>query len=347
MVSSPGSQSISSRLVRAGGALVWRRADGGSVGVGEAVGLDALQVLVVHRPKYEDWSWPKGKREGDEPLALTAVREVEEETGEVIELRQPLATQRYRLGTGQTKEVRYWVGRVCPAGAARRTRRPVVRAAKREIDRSLWVPASRALECLTRRGDRRMLEDVLAQASRGELEQRTLVVARHAHAVPRAQWADPDARRPLTRRGSREALDMLEVLSALGVGVAWSSPWLRCRQTLGPYAALAGVPLRTWDHMTEGAVAREPARVRESVEHVLDAVCAVSTPICLCTHRPVLPIVRDALADRAAAAVRRALPEGPAVLCPAGLLIAHIGGVGRRVLAAHSVDPRACAHDAA
>lgn len=339
-MSFPGVSSISSRLVRAGGALVWRRADGRATGVGEVVGTDAIQVLVVHRPKYDDWSWPKGKREADEPLSLTAVREVEEETGEVIELRQPLATQRYRLGTGQTKEVRYWVGRPTASGPARTARRPVHRAAEREIDAARWLSADEALGLLTRRGDRRMLEDVLAQASRGELEQRTLLLVRHAQAVPRAEWAGPESARPLTRVGAREALDAIDVFSAFGVGVAWTSPWLRCRQTLGPYASLAGIGLRTWDHLTEDAVAREPLRVRAAVDRVLEQMPAEAAPVALCTHRPVLPILRDALAERAEAAVRRELPEGPAILRPGGYLAAHVGGTRRRVLAVERADPR-------
>ena len=96
------------RLVRSAGALVWRFADPTRVAVsGEPIDPADIEVLMVHRPRYHDWSWPKGKAENGEPLVAAAVREVEEETGQVITLGVPLTTQRYRLGGGQTKEVHY------------------------------------------------------------------------------------------------------------------------------------------------------------------------------------------------------------------------------------------------
>ena len=99
------------RLIRAGGALVWRlRHPGRQVLPGDVLDEAEIEVLLVHRPQYHDWSWPKGKIEGRETIPVAAVREVEEETGHVISLGAPLTTQRYRLGSGQTKEVRYWVG---------------------------------------------------------------------------------------------------------------------------------------------------------------------------------------------------------------------------------------------
>lgn len=81
--------------LQAAGALVWRERG------------RKLQVLLVHRPRYNDWSWPKGKPESGEPLVATAVREVSEETGKRIVLGQPLGCVRYRVG-GRPKETHYW-----------------------------------------------------------------------------------------------------------------------------------------------------------------------------------------------------------------------------------------------
>ena len=109
------------RLVRSAGALVWRFADPARVArPGEPIDPADIEVLMVHRPRYHDWSWPKGKAENGEPLLAAAVREVEEETGQIIPLGAPLTTQRYRLGGGQTTEVHYWVGTPLPADAAAR-----------------------------------------------------------------------------------------------------------------------------------------------------------------------------------------------------------------------------------
>ena len=90
---------------------MWRFVDPERRGVpGQVIVPEDIEVLMVHRPRYKDWSWPKGKSEANEPIICAAIREVEEETGASVILGAPLTTQRYRLGSGQTKEVRYWVG---------------------------------------------------------------------------------------------------------------------------------------------------------------------------------------------------------------------------------------------
>lgn len=145
---------------------------------GEVIDPADIEVLMVHRPRYHDWSWPKGKAEHGEPLVAAAVREVEEETGQVVTLGAPLTTQRYRLGGGQTKEVHYWVGTPVSGGPAAFVRAPVARAPRTEIDRAEWVAPERAAEMLTRRGDRRLLSDLLARAREGRLVTTTLLVLR-------------------------------------------------------------------------------------------------------------------------------------------------------------------------
>mgnify|MGYP000972893657 CR=1 FL=1 len=167
------------RLVRSAGALVWRFMDPARLAApGEVIDPADIEVLMVHRPRYHDWSWPKGKAEHGEPLVAAAVREVEEETGQVVTLGVPLTTQRYRLGGGQTKEVHYWVGTPVSGGPAAFVRAPVARAPRTEIDRAEWVAPERAAEMLTRRGDRRLLSDLLARAREGRLVTTTLLVLR-------------------------------------------------------------------------------------------------------------------------------------------------------------------------
>ena len=176
------------RLVRSAGALVWRFADPTRVAVpGEPIDPADIEVLMVHRPRYHDWSWPKGKAENGEPLVAAAVREVEEETGQVITLGVPLTTQRYRLGGGQTKEVHYWVGTPLPADdPATRLRAPVARAPRTEIDQTTWATPEAAADMLTRRGDRRLLADLVARTREGRLVTSTIIVLRPgaADAVP-------------------------------------------------------------------------------------------------------------------------------------------------------------------
>ena len=173
------------RLVRSAGALVWRFTDPARVAVpGEPIDPADIEVLMVHRPRYHDWSWPKGKTENGESLVAAAVREVEEETGQIVTLGAPLTTQRYRLGGGQTKEVHYWVGTPVPPGhASERLRAPVARAPRTEIDQTAWTSPERAADMLTRRGDRRLLADIVARAREGRLVTTTLLVLRPGQGV--------------------------------------------------------------------------------------------------------------------------------------------------------------------
>ena len=174
------------RLVRSAGALVWRFTDRSRVAVpGEPIDPEDIEVLMVHRPRYHDWSWPKGKTENGESLVAAAVREVEEETGQVVALGAPLTTQRYRLGGGQTKEVHYWVGTPVPTGhASERLRAPVARAPRTEIDQTAWTSPERAADMLTRRGDRRLLADIVARAREGRLVTTTLLVLHPGQGEP-------------------------------------------------------------------------------------------------------------------------------------------------------------------
>ena len=174
------------RLVRSAGALVWRFTDPARVAVpGEPIDPSDIEVLMVHRPRYHDWSWPKGKTENGESLVAAAVREVEEETGQIVTLGVPLTTQRYRLGGGQTKEVHYWVGTPVPTGhASERLRAPVARAPRTEIDQTAWTSPERAADMLTRRGDRRLLADIVARARVGRLVTTTLLVLHPGQGEP-------------------------------------------------------------------------------------------------------------------------------------------------------------------
>ncbi|PID97587.1 MAG: hypothetical protein CSA82_03360, partial [Actinobacteria bacterium] len=213
--------------------------------MGEKLRPKDIEVLIVHRPRYNDWSWPKGKNEGGEPIVTAAIREVEEETGVAVVLGQPLTTQRYRLGSGHTKEVHYWVGRGITSGPAVRARKPVERASRREIDETRWVSPQRAEQLLSRRGDRRLLHETMALAAEGTLVTVPFLLVRHAKAVARSSWEGREADRPLTRLGVRQSVDVMDLLAAFGVETLIASPWMRCMSTVGPYVTATGAQLHT------------------------------------------------------------------------------------------------------
>jgi len=131
------------REVRAAGGLVWRaRPDG------------APEVLLVHRPAYDDWSLPKGKAEPDEPDADAARREVEEETGLRCRLGPELRTARYRDRRGRPKMVRYWLMEVIDPEA------PSSFVPNAEIDELRWCTVATAWSLLTYEHDRALLSDL-------------------------------------------------------------------------------------------------------------------------------------------------------------------------------------------
>ncbi|MBF4765370.1 NUDIX hydrolase [Nocardioides islandensis] len=243
-----------------------------------AVVLRKDAVLLVHRPRYDDWSFPKGKLDRGELAPVAAVREVSEETGVRIRLGMPLASQRYPNGN-RMKSVSYWVGRVVGD--------PDVGGylVNDEIDDVAWVPLDKARKRLSYSFDVSTLKEALA------VEHRThaLVVLRHSHAFSRKAWRKDDRLRPLLSTGRHQAERLTPLLSAYAPSRLVTSSSLRCVQTVAPYAAASGWPVQEVDGLSE-----EDATAGSVVE-VVDELLQARESALLCTHRPVLPTVLDAL----------------------------------------------------
>jgi len=309
----------SPRTVQAAGALVWRLENG------------TLEVLLVHRPSYQDWSWPKGKVDPGESLPATAVREVGEETGTDIVLGRPLSQLRYPLTDGRTKRVHLWAGRVAsPADApALSARIPPVPASTDEIDDLAWLSVEKAELRLTRESDQEPLATLVHLHSRGRLETAVLVVARHARATSRSAWAGDEIDRPLTPAGRRQAGALVPVLAAFGVRHVGTSAWARCAGTTAPYARAAGLVPEHPD-LTGAEAERSPSQVAGEVRRFLES----GEDVVMCTRRPVLPTVLDVLGQHARRLAANALPANDPYLRPAQVLVAHVGRTakGPRVL---------------
>jgi 8-oxo-dGTP diphosphatase len=313
--------------VHAAGAVPWRERDG------------RLEVALIHRPRYKDWSWPKGKLDPGESLPAAACREVAEETGTPVVLGAPLPTLRYLMPDGVRKEVRYWAARVATdADAAALEARDLVRRAPlTEIDDVVWVSAATATDLLTRPTDRKPLDVVTELHAAGRLATRVLAVARHGRAKQRSAWSKGEATRPLTAQGEAQGRALVDVLAAFGVGEVVTSPWARCLRTVTPYAERTGLTPRELDALTEDAVRADPRAAVRTVSALLaDARDAV-----VCTHRPALGAVLPALAEATRRWTTGTVPDTDPWLRTGEVLVAHVAGTGpaARVVAVETHRP--------
>jgi 8-oxo-dGTP diphosphatase len=259
---------VSARLVRAAGGVVWRPADGG---------LDGdLEVALVHRPRYDDWSLPKGKlAKGEHPL-LGAVREVFEETGvrAVPQLRLP--STRYLTGDpGVEKAVDYWSMRCAEDRGL---------TANDEVDEVGWFPLPEAARQLTYGHDR----GVLAAFADYPPVTGLVILIRHASAGERSTWSGPDAARPLDETGLADAEALAGLLAVFRPNRVISASPLRCTQTVAPLAAVLDLPVEVDERFDERADAAEAAKVLRAIAD--DGATAV-----VCSQGKLIPSVLASL----------------------------------------------------
>ena len=278
----------------------------------------------MHRPKYDDWSWTKGKLDPDEQWPVAAVRETLEETGLRVRLGSPLPQTEYRVldrdGQPATKQVRYWAAEVTGGTGL----------LQNEIDQVAWLEAPGAYDRLDYAHDRDQLRAVLRADHDGTLSTWPLVIVRHALAQPRSGWSRADRRRPLVEVGLERSEVVAGLLGAYGITELVTSPAKRCVQTIRPYAVQADIQPVTKASISEEGFERkgpEPAR------RLLTRLLQDGTPVAVCTHGPVLPTILKLLR----ANVPRGNPAGHAAYRLLGqamrnnldkgeALVAHVSG---------------------
>jgi 8-oxo-dGTP diphosphatase len=235
------------------------RAAGGVVVRGDGSGRE---VALVHRPRYDDWSLPKGKLLDGEPEAEAAIREVWEETGLRCRLGPEIGAVTYADRFGRPKVVRYW----------EMTSEGGTFAPSHEVDELRWASLAEAEALLTYPHDRALLRSV-----RGLRTSPPIYLLRHAKAGKSAQWSGPDEERPITRRGRRQARRLVERFERLEIGRIVSSPFVRCVQTVEPLAEARGLQVETADELAE----------ETDVEIVLRFLSALGDePTVVCGHGP-------------------------------------------------------------
>jgi 8-oxo-(d)GTP phosphatase len=257
-------------VVAAGGVL-WRRSGAG------------VEVAVVHRPKYDDWSLPKGKLDpGELPLA-GALRELREETGFCGTAGRTLGTTSYRVlqgGRDVPKTVHWWSvaagdGRFEPS---------------HEVDRLIWLTGEAAMRALTLGRDTEPLRRFLDLPP----DLPTLLLVRHGSAGSRDEWDGDDDARPLDERGRAQAAAVAAVLPLYGPRRVLSAPPLRCTQTVAPLAERLDVPVEQHDVLGEQVGSRDP----EAVLRLLLGLAAEPGATVACSQGGVIPDAVVALHER-------------------------------------------------
>jgi 8-oxo-(d)GTP phosphatase len=262
-----------SRLIKAAGGVAWRPGPAGEP-----------EILLVHRKKYDDWSLPKGKTEPDEPLPVTAVREVLEEGGARLALGRRLVSVRYNVG-GRPKRVHYWAARVLSVDAHA--------VPNSEVDEVTWLPADRAVDKVSYPHDHGVLADFAARPAQTV----PLILLRHSKAVPKSGWKRTDKSRPLDDSGRADAKALADLLACFAPRPRLiSSTAVRCADTLLPLSEVTGEQVRAQPSLyihnespltgTADQAADLTALVRE--------VVAAGEPTVICAHRENLPLLQEA-----------------------------------------------------
>jgi 8-oxo-dGTP diphosphatase len=219
--------------IQAAGGVVWRTGPNSNNGA-------QIEVALVHRPRYDDWSLPKGKLAHEESELEGAVREVLEETGHRVQTGRFLGVIRYLKESGggsREKVVHYWamraIGGAFTPGA--------------EVDELRWLKLDDARELVTRATDIEVLERfAMRPAMTG-----SVLLVRHASAGNRSDWTGDDRDRPLDSLGEDQAEELVRLLSRFGVEDIVSADNARCVDTVRPLSESLGVPIRTDTALSE------------------------------------------------------------------------------------------------
>ncbi len=246
--------------ILAAGAVLWRPQEG----------TGAPAIAVIHRSRYDDWSLPKGKVDPGETEPVTAVREIEEETGFRAHLGRRLMTVSYPVDQG-TKKVRYWAAR-CVSGEF---------SVNDEVDELKWLPADQATTALTYQHDRKVLGRFLKLPA----DTQTVMIVRHATAGSKARYKGDDRKRPLDKHGRAQAESLVGLLLSFGAGELFAAARVRCAQTLDPLSEELGVTISNEPELTEEAYADN----RKAARHRILEIAASSVNPVICTQGRVIP----------------------------------------------------------
>lgn len=294
---------------------------------------DDFELCLVYRPKYDDWSWPKGKNEPKESHRHTAVREVGEETGYAVTLGPHIAQIEYPLEnegkksisksgaknssqnnnkTEVVKRIHYWMMREIDENAAMKRLPafgPIKPAKPTEIGNVIWLTPSKARKKLTHDSDRKVLDAFLEKLHAGQTEYKTLILVRHGKAESRKSWQGSEATRPITPLGSAASYALGRELACYAPNRIVSSPWKRCVETVATFAHDSSLYIEQIAELTEDHHENKPKSTLsvliseiqnldcnvKNTQNTQNAEENINNSTVMCLHRPIIGTFFDYL----------------------------------------------------
>jgi 8-oxo-dGTP diphosphatase len=258
-----------SATILAAGAVLWRKGE-----------KKKIEVLIIHRPKYDDWTFPKGKAEIGEPLIACAYREVLEETNIETAFGPYLGEVEYLTNDGK-KKVSFWSAKVIKEKEFN---------PNAEVDQLKWVEVTKVKELLTLDTDRKILEQFL----RIEPDTKPLVLLRHAKAVTRDEWQGEDDDRPLDSYGQNQAKRLLAMYQVFNLEKIHSSDAVRCYDTVVAIAKGLSIKLEVTGKLSESTFKKDKEKAFDYAKDLMK----LNESVLLCSHNPILPKMLNKLTKK-------------------------------------------------
>jgi len=208
--------------VKAGGGVIHRQ-DG-----------DRNEFLLVHRPRYDDWTLPKGKLNRREGFLEAALREVREETGVRAVRPVEVGSIGYSTEQGNRKVVRWWLMQEAEVEKFR---------ANKEVDKVAWLTKGKAMKRLDYEADRNVL--LQAYGLVDDPTRATVYLTRHGQAGDKSHWRGKDRKRPLDKKGRKQSIRLAASLDGHPITKILSSEARRCIQTVRPLSFSIRLPIHT------------------------------------------------------------------------------------------------------
>lgn len=338
---------------------------------------DDFELCLVYRPKYDDWSWPKGKNEPKESHHHTAVREVGEETGYAVTLGPHIAQIEYPLEnegkksisksgaknnsqnnnkTEVVKRIHYWMMREIDENSAMRRLPafgPIKPAKPTEIGNVIWLTPSKARKKLTHDSDRKVLDAFLEKLHAGQTEYKTLILVRHGKAESRKSWQGSEATRPITPLGSAASYALGRELACYAPNRIVSSPWKRCVETVATFAHDSSLSIEQIAELTEDHHENKPKSTLSvliseiqnldcNAQNTQNTEANINNSTVMCLHRPIIGTFFDYLRGITKPRAHKRILSQKSPYMPTGsAIVLHISNTskGARIIDIEKVLP--------